>query len=409
MSLKLNSLISIVYALFFFTDPLILGRVVFLNDGIAMVFFAILMFLVAFQKNKSLSFTISKEIFFIILSLLMFFVISAVIRLYAGQNSGNVVQYLMNFICVLFFVFVLSKNIGVNLLINAYLIACIIHFITVFPIFESLNNRLAMNTAYPVDEYSIGIFTRRATGFFTSPGYLSIFSSGGFALGLTLFTKFSSKKGLVITVLSFGLGLASFSRSFFVVCLFMLLFYIVKSNYKSKMKMLMIVILVSLPLVNNVSFMSYVDLIGSRFDSIGNIEENDRFSGETGLFSALQVIESNFFTGSPISPNGGGIMAWNGDINVRPHIGFIALLCFYGMITCFPLFYLIIKALYQTSKDFLFYKSSKNINVFTMAFFGVNLVCLVEPLMDSKVYMFFLIGVLIVNIKSKNNSLERNL
>jgi hypothetical protein len=280
------------------------------------------------------------------------------------------------------------------ILTNAYLLAACLHLLTVFPWFSGINERLSLNTAYSVGAYDVGGISRRATGFFNSPGQLSLFAIGGLSLGVGGFRSGLFGRRQTLAMISLVLGFAALSRSFFVTCSVIAFIYVFTASLRAKLQFALAFCLGGVVMLRNDTFVQYFALIWERLGSITDVTLNDRLAGETGLFEALKVLLRYPYFGNMVSIEGNALMAWNGEMLVRPHTSVVLILAYYGLFLSFPLFLLLAKACSSASKIMKTVGRSVFLNPQVLGFVAVNIVCLVEPLMETAVYFLFLFGVI---------------
>ena len=402
------------FAIFFFVDPLIFYRVFIPNDyaSIVVSLFVILIVLIFVLKSISLR-SLNIERLRVLILVMIFYVSVIAVRLSIGQSGTSIIQISYVFMQSVF-ILVLVKSANYHtIFIKSYLCASYLHLVTIIPFFTFISEKLTLNTAYPVGEYAIGIFDRRATGFFNAPGQLSLFASGGLAIGLSLIKNRNYKKiGLNLVVVCSLLGFASFSRSFLVVFIFLLLFYFILTNYKTKLYLISIFFFLIVMLSFNETFVNYVDYIYARLSMVSDFSNNDRIVGETGIIPTLQLISDQYHFGAALLDNG-SLKAWDGTMFLRPHVGVLAVLSFYGVIYGGSILYLIARAhfniVFSRRKSSLMLKDASIHSSFIAGFIIVNIVCLVEPLIETGVYMFFLLGVLNFYIStSRSNIIIKN-
>lgn len=396
-----TSFSTIIFALFFFVDPTVFFRVIIGNDIISILFVLIFLIMILVKcldifKKKMLSNRYLKEYFLVIL----YIIISTLVHVLLGQDFNYLVQHEIVLIqCFFLFILLIEPKYQKNLL-EAYFLASFIHLLTLLPFFSFLTNSLSENTSYGDGEYSIGVFSRRATGFFNSPGQLSLFAIGAFSLGLFYLKSRKNVKGTFLLINSLVLGIAALSRSFFVTCIFVLLIFIFKSSFKIKLKFTIFATVLISFLLTNETFLSYYDLISERLSTIFSSNDNDRLTGETGLYEVIKVIERYPFFGNPILIDGKALFAWNGEIAVRPHVGLLCVLCYYGFILGFPIYYLVLKSTKISFKEVFLIRHKKingviiNENPFLFGFIAVFVVTLVEPLLEHPIFFLFLFGLM---------------
>ncbi len=407
-----SNLYLLVFTIFFFTDPTVFFRVIVRNDTLS-VFVVSIFVLIILTKCLSIAKTKlfsenSKIDFYLVLA---YIILSSSVHIYLGQDLNYLLQHEIVVLQCLFLYMLLIETKYRNTILHSFFLASFLHVITIFPIFSFITNQLSVNTAYVEGDYSIGFFSRRATGFFNSPGQLSMFALGGLSLGLHYFKQNRYKIGIPLLINSVLLGIAALSRSFFVVSLMVVLFYMYKSPFKFKVRFGLIFLLVAIFLSDNETFLSYYDLISERMLTVFTSSENDRLSGETGLFEVVKVLINDPLFGNPILVDGKAILAWNGEIFVRPHTGLLCILCYYGIVFGFPMFYLVMKGLRVTIKEWFIsnmnYSNSSiglNDNPFIFGFIAVFILVLVEPLLENAIFFLFLFGLIHCYSQRRNKS-----
>ena len=389
------------FAFFFFVDPTVFFRVLVGNDVVSIMVVLIFLILIAvkcyrIKKKKMLSNRYLKEYYLV----LAYIIISSLVHVLLGQDFNYLIQHEIVMIQCLFLFILLIEPKYQKSLLDAYFFASFIHLLTLLPIFSFLTDSLSENTSYGDGEYSVGIFSRRATGFFNSPGQLSLFAIGAFSLGLFYIKSKKNLRGTLLLVCSIVLGIAALSRSFFVTSIFVLLIFIFKSSFKIKLKFTVFAVVLIVFLLSNETFLSYYDLISERLSTVFSSSDNDRLTGETGLYEVLKVIERNPFFGNPILIDGKALFAWNGEIAVCPHVGLLCVLCYYGFILGFPIYYLVLKGTKISFKELFLVRSKKikgiiiNDNPFLYSFIAVSVITLVEPLLEHPIFFLFLFGMM---------------
>ena len=277
---KLNVSFSIcLFAFFFFVDPTVFFRVLVGNDVTSIMFvcaFLITIFIKCYiiAKQKMLSNRYTKEYFLV----LAYIVISTLVHVLLRQNFNYLIQHeVMLSQCLFLFILLVDPKYH-KVLLDAYFFVSFVHLLPLLPTFSFLTDSLSQNTSYVDGQYSIGIFSRRATGFFNSPGQLSLFAVGAFSLGLFYLKTKSNIRGALILINSLVLGIAALSRSFFVICIFIFLIFMFKSSLKVNLKFIIVSLVVIGYLLNNETFLSYYDLISARLSIIFSSNDNYRLT-----------------------------------------------------------------------------------------------------------------------------------
>lgn len=404
MKPKVSKIFLTFLAIVLFTDPFIFFRAIFGND--ILVFISILLIVITiiiYNKNNyssTTSINISKKFLFF---LIFYSVWSVTVRVYAKVSLTDISIFLKYILSIFLIYYYFIKKKHVEVLINAYIIAGILHFSGVLPI-SFIQERLAQYTAYQIDQYSIGIFTKRATGFFPSPGYLIVYSTGLIMIGLSKLVN--NKKGWSIVLLGVFLGFSTLNRSFLIVILLIFIFILFKLK-KASLKILLYVVLAfilgSLLFYDKILifYQLYAEYLDARFEG-QTISENDRVFGPTGILESLNAISNYPFFGNAVSVNGGSLQVWNGNMLIQPHNSILLFCTFYGLILGFPFILNIIKFLFYCIVDLL----KKGVDydyTFIFGFVNVFIICMIEPLFESSIFAFFYIGLQFQLLTNKKN------
>lgn len=390
-------------AIFLFTDPFILFRVLLGNDiavfiSISFIFIFILIYISThfyFHKKKASYPNV------ILRCLTLFSVWSIFVRFYAGVAFTDIIIY-FRFIISLYLIFYHFKiDKEGELLTYAYIIAGFLHLIAILPFISIIQDRLAQYTAYEVGEYAIGIFNKRSTGFFPAPGYLIVYSTGLIMIGL--FKIKTKRLGWFIILLALLLGLSTLNRSFLIIVALFLIFLLL--NFKSKfvkMVFTMIPLIFFFTIIFYrkiiIFFESYSEYLDQRFQN-QSVYENDRIYGPTGVLEALNAINNYPYFGNPVSLNGGSLQVWNGMMYIQPHNSVLLFFAFYGLILGIPFIIILLKLLINAVSRL--FKKDGNYNEFSLAFLALVVICMIEPLFESSMFGFFYFGTL-MTMKIKN-------
>jgi len=393
---------ALLYALAFFVDPLVFYRSLFGSDLVSSVLVIAVLTGTAWRLLPALQESAkSRSTQFILIVLVAHCIISLTTRIRIGLGITDVIQHAVFIFQIIFLNAALQRTSERSSLINGFMFAIVIHATTLLPI-PALAQSLSANTGYATGDYAVGLITRRATGFFPAPGFLSLFATAGLCIGLALLETDRRKAGVAMIALSCLLGIASLSRSFFVVMPLMLLIHGFRQGLASILWVcaLLTLLLYMAPEIETLN--RYLEILDTRMTRSIELDTSDRLSGPTGLEESLKVIEHWPLFGRP-AVDDGALQAWNGTILVRPHTGVITLLAYYGFILGLPLLLLIgqggstaIRAIFIKSSrlNIFLYRHQQPASLFALGFVGVNIICLVEPLIETVVYFLFLLGVL---------------
>ncbi|WP_394229067.1 hypothetical protein [Shewanella colwelliana] len=387
------------FAFLVFVNPFIFGRVFWGLDVISLFFISVALTVLLMYRG-CFELKISKPKFYLFIITSVYFISSSVIRISAGQHFGELSIHIYQYISVLALLCLRLDERNVEMIYRSVLVALVLHVWTIMPILplnDFLVNRLSLITAYGAGEYSIGGLTRRATGFFPSPGYLSLFSSVAFVVGVFLTITRPSFRNVSIIFFACIAGFSAFSRTFLVIFCLVILYLFSISHLRSRFKLFFLALLVPIGMffTSTSIYNDYFEFVGERLVNSTNIASNDRVSGETGVIMTYASIESSPFLGSAVSHDGGDVKAEINGIVVRPHFGLLAIIAFYGLITSGGLVLLCVWMLFRAIYLLVFKEKmiacvldpSPFLAGYTVAF----LICIAEPLIDTNITLTFLI------------------
>jgi hypothetical protein len=387
-------------ALFFFVDPLVFFRVLVSDDRVSICLYGgLVVALFTFSRHIWLTGGVYRSR--ITWLLFLYGVASIAARVWAGQVLTYLVQHIIVVMQIgVLWVFI-RRPYYRQRLIEAYAIAAYLHLLASLPGIPWLSEQLSQNTAYWDGEYAIGFITRRATGFFNSPGQLSLFAVGGLALGVGGFhyRMIGARQSLV--AISLILGVAALSRSFFITCVGVLLLYALIGNFKAKLQVSVLIATAVFVISRNATFSDYFALIVERLRLAFTVAGNDRLSGETGIIEAAKVIAHYPWFGYLVASEGKALFAWNGEMLVRPHVALLQVLAYYGVIVGLPLLLLLNRAWWAAGRYMLRSHVGLIQNPWVLGLMAVNILCLVEPLLETPIYFLFLFGVLVMQVNQR--------
>ncbi|BAC93108.1 hypothetical protein [Vibrio vulnificus YJ016] len=377
-------------AFLYFTNPFLFGRVFWGSDLITLaLIFSSALFLL--KNNACFSQKISPLKLSLLLSLSLYFITTTIIRLRVGQDFGDLSLHFYQYLSVLILLALRIDHRNLEIFYKAICIALLWHVWTIIPqlpLNGFLSSKLSSQTAYAVGEYSIGGLSRRATGFFTAPGYLSLFASSSLAIGVLLCISKVNKLNTSILILSCMAGFGSFSRTFMVIFILLVIYILIVSRFKHKIFYGAILLLLGSYFTSTTIFKDYLGFVGERLAQSTDFSSNDRITGDTGVLIVLEAIAQNPFTGSAIAPDGGDIKASVDGRIIRPHFGILAIISFYGVVVSLAL---VIPMLFALFKSFTTFTSNKDIEKpVTAAFLAAFLVCVAEPLIDTNLTVIFM-------------------
>jgi|LauGreDrversion4_2_1035121.scaffolds.fasta_scaffold239686_1 hypothetical protein len=380
-------------SLVLFVDPVIFGRTVFREDTLAMGVFSLLAayLLVANLSGLRQAFSSMRVPCFI---LAFYSLVSIGARVVAGQELTYLSLHLATVVQITIIAALMSRKGGIDLLTNGYIFASVIHAITALPFFPVLAEGVAQQTAYASGEYAAGIITRRGTGFFNSPGQLTLFAVGGIALSINRFYRSVIGAKQLLFYTSAFLGISALSRSFLVAVSLLVAVALLRIKLEGKVRIIIVGCAFGLIALRTNTVQEYGQLLWSRMQTIFETTSNDRIAGDTGLIESLEVLKNYPLLGSMVAEESRSLMAWNGAMLVRPHTSVVMLVAYYGVLLSMPLLILIFQATRHSIKVV------SNLELITphyaslcLGFLAVNIVCLVEPVIETGVYFLFLMGV----------------
>jgi hypothetical protein len=227
-----------------------------------------------------------------------------------------------------------------KLIINAILIvilanACVI----IFPI-DFITQGLEQQTDALRSAWTLtSLVGSRAIGLFSAPGFLSLYASISFGIGITLFYYKRSLMGLVLLLSGLFCGISSGNRSFILgvaVAISCLLIISVRDKTMSFLSMLKgLFILVAL---FGIAFLvisktEYLETIDLRFSQdVISRDVDTRMYGEFGMISGLNALLDEPLWGAlAISPDG-RVGAFDGMYYVQPHNAIVEVLATRGLL-----------------------------------------------------------------------------
>lgn len=394
---------SVCIAFLFFVNPFLFGRVFWGSDLITLAFiFSSGFYLI--KKNACFSQKISPLKLSLLLLLSLYFITTTIIRLRIGQGFGDLSLHFYQYLSILILLALRADDRNLEMFYKAICIALLWHVWTIIPqlpLNSFLSSKLSSLTAYTIGEYSIGGLSRRATGFFTAPGYLSLFASSSLAIGVLLCMSKVNKLNISILVLSCIAGFGSFSRTFMVIFILIVIYIFLVSRFKHKVFYGAILLLLGSYFTSTTIFKDYFGFVGERLTQSTDFSSNDRITGETGVLMVLEAIAQKPITGSAISPDGGDIQASVDGKVIRPHFGILAIISFYGIVVSLTL---VIPMLFALFKSFTILISNKDTKKpVTAAFLAAFLVCIAEPLIDTNLTVIFMVFSLLLSSKFYKN------
>lgn len=390
---------SVCFAFLFFINPFLFGRVFWGSDLITLAFILIAGFLLV-NKNASYSSKISLLKLSLLVFLSLYFLTTSIIRLRVGQEFGDLSLHFYQYLSILILLLLRIDHRNLEMFYKAMFIALMWHVWTILPqlpLNDFLSARLSTLTAYTTGEYRIGGLSRRATGFFTAPGYLSLFASSSFACGVLLCMRQINKLNISILAISCIAGFASFSRTFMVVFILVLIYVLLVSKFRNKFLFGLFLILIGNYFTSTTIYKDYSGFVGERLVQSTDFYNNDRIAGETGVLMTLEAIKYKPFTGSAISLNGGDIKASVDGNIVRPHFGVLAIISFYGILISLTLILPMLFALFKGSVILI--SNGEVEKPVTAAFVAAFLVCIAEPLIDTNLFLLLMIYTLLMSSK----------
>ncbi|HAS8565180.1 TPA: hypothetical protein I7774_18970 [Vibrio vulnificus] len=394
---------SVCIAFLILVNPFLFGRVFWGSDVITL-FFILLSASYLLKKKTCFSLKISPIKLFLLSLVSLYYISTTIIRLSVSQGFGDLSLHFYQYLSILILLALRVDHRNLDMFYKGICIALVWHVWTIIPqlpLNGFLSSKLSSLTAYTLGEYSIGGLSRRATGFFTAPGYLSLFASSSFACGVLMCMSKINKLNMSILALSCIAGFGSFSRTFMVIFILIAIYIFVVSKFKHKVLYGAILLLLGGYFTSTTIFKDYFGFVGERLTQSTDFSSNDRIAGETGVLMALDAIIQEPFTGSAISPDGGDIKASVDGKIIRPHFGILAIISFYGIVVSLTL---ILPMLFALFKSFALLISSDDVEKPVMAaFLAAFLVCIAEPLIDTNLIVVFMVYSLLLSSKFYKN------
>ena len=269
---------------------------------------------------------------------LLYALISLAYRYFAGQGIADFGLQILMIINFFFLLLLLTNKARQDSFVTAIYIAGIAHFITLLPDPFGFRNNLIEATAYDLGVGGLSGGSRRETGLFPAPAMLVAFALVFF---ITTFLNFSRSQRklwpIIFMAMPLALGLATFNRSFVISLVFTLLALNWCLGVKAKTLVLYAAAAAGMLIL---PFGEYAEFVGSRFVSLfeGGVNESQRWTGNTGVVTGIEIFLNHPFFGSPIAPNGGTLQALDQNWQVaNPHNGVVLILAVYGLIGGAPI------------------------------------------------------------------------
>ncbi len=338
-----KALTVITLVLCLFTDPSITPKYFGVNPGMYVTFvFVLILFQVLFLLQRR-RFLVSRQIFNVFIILAIFGLVSISYRVLAGQAIGDLSLHLILIGNSFLMVLLITDKEWKSFLIPAIFLAGIAHFATLFPDPLGFRNNLIVSTAYDLGDGGLSALLRRETGLFPAPAMLVAFSVVFFIASFVQFTsthrKILSLSGMILSVV---LGLATFNRSFLVLIIIAILILIWVTGLRTLDLLLFLLATTSLLFF---TLGDYLEFVGTRFMSLfeGGLDETQRWTGNTGVITGINIFLKYPLFGNPIAPEGGTLQSL-GDQGqfVNPHNGYVYILAVYGLLAGAPLIFLYI-------------------------------------------------------------------
>ena len=338
MSIHKNSIIA-TFVLSLFTDPSIFPKYVGLPINSYVVFVASLLVCQISVVTSRNSAQVNRQFLRKALIILIYGVTSIAYRFLFGQTVGDLSLHIIALLSLLLFLLTISNPTYRTAFVFAVYFAGFLHLITLFnDPFGFRSNLTAALSGYEYGAGGLSASARRETGLFPAPAMLVVFSI--VLLDVAVFDLLNHRRTL-LSYFGIGssliLGVSTFNRSFVIALL--VAGILLKGYAGNKRRVLFVVGVSAMILIGGISS-EYTEFIGSRFVVIidNGMEATQRWTGDTGILTGLEIFWANPWFGNPTTPNGGTLVALGNEQQfVNSHNGLVLILAVYGLIGGAPL------------------------------------------------------------------------
>ncbi|MDP4745036.1 MAG: hypothetical protein NWS22_09385 [Porticoccaceae bacterium] len=213
-----------------------------------------------------------------------------------------------------------------------------------------------------------------------------------------------SVRNIAIVTLALITGLGAFSRSFFLVAILLILYFVLINPMRKKL-LISIVLLAIAPLVGSLEFsVDYFAFIWERLVLSLDFDSNQRVMGETGIIAVVEGILEAPLLGSGVAVAGGDIKAQVSGVVIRPHVGILSVIAFYGLIASSGIIYIQLRSIllaFTSRRPHSYFSDNHSLFLpLSGACFAATFICLFEPLIDSNITLS--VFILLIFFKSLN-------
>ena len=334
----LKTLTSLTVTASLLTDPSIASKYFGLPPGpYSFLVFCLVVFQIVFLLFRR-RFLVHRKITYLAVAFLLYGMLSFSYRFLVGQTIGDLSLQALVIVNSFFLLLLFTDESFRGTFITAIYIAGTVHFLSLLPDPLGLRTNLIASTAYDLGAGGLSEFLRRETGLFPAPAMLVAFA---ILLFVTSLLTFLSKPFSLWTVLYIGvalaLGLSTFNRSFLLALAWALL--VISWCYGVRNRLLVFYFLATISLLA-LPLEEYLQFVGNRLVMLfeGGLQSTQRWTGNTGIITGLNIFAEHPYFGSPIAINGGSLQAYSSQQQVvNPHNGWVQVLAIYGLIGGAPI------------------------------------------------------------------------
>lgn len=362
MSIK-KSAIAFTFVLSLFTDPSIFPKYLGLPVNGYVVFVALLTLCQIGIINRERSAKGDGLLGGKVVIILIYAAMSFAYRYLSGQTIGDLSLHTIALLNILLLFITVSNEPYRLAFTSAIYLAGFLHLITLFD--DPLGFRSNLTAALSGYEYGAGGLSasaRRETGLFPAPAMLVAFSI--VLLDVAVFDLISNRHRLLAyfgIVTSLVLGISTFNRSFVIALLASVV--LLKIFARSQKRAMFVVGLSAIVLIVGVSG-EYAEFVSNRFLVLidDGMDATQRWTGDNGILTGLEIFYRNPWFGNPTTPNGGTLVALGNEQQfVNPHNGLVLILAVYGLIGGTPILSIYIVSLISAVRVIIKYLRSKNV------------------------------------------------
>jgi hypothetical protein len=338
MRIHKNTIVA-TFVLSLFTDPSIVPKYLGLPADSYVVFVACLIVWQICAVVLGGSFQVKRQLLGKGKIILIYASTSIGYRYLFGQTVGDLSLHIIALLNLILFMLLVLNDLYTRSVVLSIYLAGFLHLLTLFN--DPLGLRSNLTAALSGYEFGAGGLSssaRRETGLFPAPAMLVAFSI--VLLNIAVFDILNQRRRMLSyfgIATSMILGIATFNRSFIMGLLAAVV--LLKLYARNQKSVLFVVGLSAVVLIVGISG-EYAEFVGNRFVMLidSGIDATQRWTGDTGILTGLDIFWRHPWFGNPTTPNGGTLVALGNEQQfVNPHNGLALILAVYGLIGGAPI------------------------------------------------------------------------